>query len=135
MRILVPGYAIALFSPTIISELGYSSANAQLLSVPPFVVGCVATIIVGIYSDKRHLRGPFIVGSAFVALVGYILLYCSTQPGPSYTGAVLAATGTFPPVAIILAWVGSNAGGNLKRGVALAMVIGIGGLGGYVLLS
>jgi hypothetical protein len=135
IRLIVPGYAVALFSPTIINELGYSSTNAQLLSIPPFVAGCFATIVVGIYSDKQGIRGPYIIGPAFVSLVGYILLFCSTRAGPSYFGAFLAAIGVFPPIAIVLAWVGSNTGGDLKRGVALAMVIGFGGLGGYVILS
>ncbi|KAG1845305.1 MFS general substrate transporter [Suillus subalutaceus] len=130
LGLLVPGYAIALFSPTIINELGYSAANAQLLSVPPFVAGAIATVIFGIYSDKYNLRGPFIIGGALVSLVGYILLYCSVQAGPSYVGACLAAAGNFPTVPVILAWAGSNAGGDLKRGVVLAMVIGISNLGG-----
>ncbi|KAG2348122.1 MFS general substrate transporter [Suillus weaverae] len=130
LGLLVPGYAIALFSPTIIKELGYSAANAQLLSVPPFVAGAIATIIVGVYSDKHNLRGPYIIGGALVSLVGYILLYCSVQAGPSYVGACLAAAGNYPTVAVILAWAGSNAGGDLKRGVVLAMVIGISNLGG-----
>ncbi|KAG1770916.1 major facilitator superfamily domain-containing protein [Suillus occidentalis] len=114
LGLLVPGYAIALFSPTIINELGYSAANAQLLSVPPF----------------HNLRGPYIIGGALVSLVGYILLYTSVKAGPSYAGACLAAAGTFPTVPVILAWAGSNAGGDLKRGVVLAMVIGISNLGG-----
>lgn len=130
LGLLVPGYAIALFSPTIINELGYSAANAQLLSVPPFAAGAIATVIVGIYSDKHNLRGPYIIGGALVSLVGYILLYCSVRTGPSYVGACLAALGVFPTVAIALAWSGSNAGGDLKRGVVLAMVIGLGNLGG-----
>jgi hypothetical protein len=135
IRLVVPGYAIALFSPTIINELGYSAANAQLLSVPPFVAGCIATIIVGIQSDRHNLRGPYIIGGALVSLVGYILLYCDAQAGPSYVGACLAAIGVFSPVAVALAWIISNAGGDLKRGVVLAMVIGFGNLGGYVMFS
>ncbi|KAG2126673.1 major facilitator superfamily domain-containing protein [Suillus cothurnatus] len=130
LGLLVPGYAIALFSPTIISELGYSAANAQLLTVPPFVAGAIATVVVGIYSDKHNLRGPYIICGALVSLVGYILLYCSVQAGPSYAGACLAAAGNYPTVPVILAWAGSNAGGDLKRGVVLAMVIGISNLGG-----
>ncbi|OJA18497.1 hypothetical protein AZE42_07587, partial [Rhizopogon vesiculosus] len=128
--LVVPGYAIALFSPTIINDLGYSAANAQLLSVPPFVLGCIATILVGIKSDQHNLRGPYIIGGAFVSLVGYILLYCSVQAGPSYAGACLAALGVFSTVAVDLAWMISNAGGDLKRGVVIAIVIGLGNLGG-----
>ncbi|OJA12775.1 hypothetical protein AZE42_07912 [Rhizopogon vesiculosus] len=135
MGFLVPGYAITLFLPTIINELGYTSTNAQLLSVTPYVASCLAAIIVGIYSDKYSLRGPYIIGGASVSLVGFILLYCSSRPGPSYVGACLAATGTYAPVAVIIAWVGSNAGGDVKRGVALAMVMGLGTFGGYVTRS
>jgi hypothetical protein len=132
---LVPGYSIALFSPTIINELGYSAANAQLLSVPPFVAGAITTVTVGIYSDKHTLRGPYIIGGALVSLVGYILLYTSAKAGPSYVGVCLAAAGYYPTIPIILVWAGSNAGGDLKRGVVLAMVIGISNFGGYVVLS
>ncbi|OAX38186.1 MFS general substrate transporter [Rhizopogon vinicolor AM-OR11-026] len=132
MGLLVPGYAITLFLPTIINELGYSSTNAQLLSVTPYVASCLAAIIVGIYSDKYNLRGPYIIGGASVSLVGFILLYCSSRPGPSYIGVCLAATGTYAPVAVIIAWVGSNAGGDVRRGVALAMVMGLGTFEGTV---
>ncbi|OJA18673.1 hypothetical protein AZE42_08862 [Rhizopogon vesiculosus] len=69
MGLLVPVYAIALFTPTIINELGYSATSAQLLSIPPFVAGCIATVLVGIYSDKCNLRGPFIIGGTFVSML------------------------------------------------------------------
>lgn len=128
--LLIPIYAIALFTPTIINELGFSAANAQLLSVPPFVCGCIFTILVGVLSDKHKLRGPYVIGGAFVSLVGYIVLYTQSGAAASYFGAVLAAVGVFPTIAVDLAWVSSNAGGDIKRGVVVAMVIGIGNLGG-----
>ena len=131
-RVLIPIYAIAIFTPTIVKELGYSAANAQLLTVPPFVAGCFFTIIVGIYSDKYKLRGPVIIGGAFVSLIGYIVLYTQKAAGAGYAGAILAAVGVFPTIAVALAWVGGNAGGDLKRGVVIAMVVGLGNLGGYV---
>ncbi|KAG1771632.1 MFS general substrate transporter [Suillus placidus] len=130
MGLLVPVYAIALFTPTIINELGYSATHAQLLSVPPFIAGCITTILVGVYSDKYKIRGPFIIGGAFVSIVGYILLYCGGRAGMSYAGTCLAAIGVYPTIAVDLAWAGSNAGGDLKRGVVIAMVIGLGNLGG-----
>ena len=130
--IVIPIYAIALFTPTIINELGYSAANAQLLSVPPFAVGGVFTILVGIYSDKYRIRGPIIAGCAFISLIGYIVLYTQKAAGAGYAGALIAAAGVFPTVAVDLAWAGGNAGGDLKRGVVIAMVVGLGNLGGFV---
>jgi len=130
MGALIPIYAIALFTPTIIKELGYSAANAQLLTVPPFVCGCIFTIVLGIYSDMYKIRGPVIIGSAFVSIVGYIMLYTQRAPGAAYAGAVLAAVGVFPIVPVQIAWAGGNAGGDVKRGVVIAMVVGLGNLGG-----
>ncbi|EIM82963.1 MFS general substrate transporter [Stereum hirsutum FP-91666 SS1] len=130
MGVLIPVYAVALFTPSIIAGLGYAAARAQLLSIPPFVCGCLMTIVVGIYSDKLNLRGPFIMGGAFVSLVGYIVCYTTTSPGAGYVGAIIACLGVYPTIAVNLAWAGGNAGGDAKRGVVIAMVIGIGNLGG-----
>jgi len=128
--LVVPGYGISLFTPTIINNLGFSAANAELLSAPPFLAGCVTTVLFGIYSDKRKIRGPFVIGSALIGLIGYVILYTQTSPGISYFGTVLTAMGVFPCIPIDLAWVSSNAGGDIKRGVAIAMVNGFGNLGG-----
>ncbi|KAH8832715.1 major facilitator superfamily domain-containing protein [Flagelloscypha sp. PMI_526] len=129
--LLIPVYAIALFLPSIVNQLGYSAAKAQLLTIPPFVAGCLMTILIGFLSDKFKLRGPFIVGMASISLIGYIVLY--TQPkhaGASYAGAFLCAVGVYPTIAVDLAWAGSAAGGDMDRGVLIAMVIGMGNLGG-----
>lgn len=48
-------------------------------------------------------------------------------------GAIIACLGVYPTIAVNLAWAGGNAGGDAKRGVVIAMVIGIGNLGGCVL--
>ncbi|KAF8133663.1 major facilitator superfamily domain-containing protein [Boletus edulis] len=127
---VVPAYALALFAPTIINELGFTAANAELLTVPPFAAACVSTIIVGIYSDKHRSRGPYVAAGAFVGLIGIIVLYTQVQPGVALLGVVLAALGIVPCVPVVLAWVSSNAGGDIKRGVAIAIVNGLGNLGG-----
>ncbi|KAG6376976.1 major facilitator superfamily domain-containing protein [Boletus reticuloceps] len=131
---VVPAYALALFAPTIINELGFTAANAELLTVPPFAAACVSTVIVGIYSDKHRSRGPYVAAGAFVGLIGIIVLYTQVQPGVGLLGVVLAALGIVPCVPVVLAWVSSNAGGDIKRGVAIAIVNGLGNLGGCVTL-
>lgn len=65
-----------------------------------------------------------------VSLIGYIVANTRTSAGAGYAGAVLAAVGVFPTIAVDLAWAGGNAGGDMKRGVVIAMVIGVGNLGG-----
>ncbi|KAI9442626.1 MFS general substrate transporter [Lactarius indigo] len=133
MSILITGYSVALFTPSIIHDLGISAANAQLLSVPPFACACVCTMMVSFYSDRLNLRGPFIVLCSTVSMIGYIVAYMTSKPGPGYAATVIAACGAYPNVAVAVVWVGGNAGGHIKRGVVVALVIGLGNLGGYVL--
>lgn len=127
---VVPVSAIALFAPTIVNELGFSAANAQLLSVPPFVAGCITTFLFAIHSDRRRIRGPYVIAGAFVSLVGFVILYTQVRPGVALLGVVLAAIGVYPPLPIIMAWITSNAGGDVKRTVTIAMVISLSNIGG-----
>lgn len=128
--ILIPSYAFALFLPTIINGLGFSASNAQLLSVPPNAAGCIFTIAFGVLSDRFRARGPFIFAGATIALIGYSILFATSSPGAGYAGVMIAACGLFPSVACILAWTGGNMGGEVKRAVVIAIVIGLGNLGG-----
>ena len=87
----------------------------------------------GIYSDKMSLRGPFIVLGASVAMIGYIIAYVTSKPGPGYVAAIIAASGVYPAIAVFIAWAGGNAGGDMKRGIVLALIAGVPNLvGGYV---
>ncbi|KAL6302068.1 MFS general substrate transporter [Sparassis latifolia] len=128
--LLIPTYAFALFLPTIIAALGYSASHAQLLSVPPYAAGCVFTIATGMLSDRWRKRGPFILLGALTALVGYVVLFATSTPGAGYAGTIIAGCGLFPAVACVLSWAGGNTGGEVKRGVVIAMTIGVGNLGG-----
>ena len=132
--VLIPAYSFSLFLPTIIAELGFSASTAQLLSVPPNAAGCVLTILAGILSDRVRARGPFVLTGSITALVGYVVLFSTKTPGAGYAGTMVAACGLFPSVALALAWAGGNAGGDVKKAVVIAMVIGVGNLGGCVYL-
>ena len=65
-------------------------------------------------------------------MIGFIILYTTSQPGIGYAAIFITACGGFPDTALFLTWVGSNAGGNANRGIVLGLVIGLGTLGGCV---
>lgn len=130
LSIYVPAYSFVLFLPTIISGLGFSAADAQLLTIPPNVVGGLSTVLMGTLSVRYRVRGPILLAGLLLALVGYIILYATTSPGAGYAGTMIAACGIFPAVAFMLGWTGGNIGGEVKRAIVLAMVIGFGNLGG-----
>ncbi len=66
-------YTISLFMPTIISDLGYTAANAQLLTVPPYFLAFIFTMTIAHISFVVNRRLVFIIGCAGLAIVGYIV--------------------------------------------------------------
>lgn len=127
----LPLYTLSLFLPTIITELGFTAAQAQLLTVPPYAFATILTIVVAILSEKTHRRAPFIIASSSLAILGYIILLSapSKKPGVSYLGTIFAAGGIYPATAIVLSWPAANVSGQSKRAAATAMTITIGNLG------
>ncbi|KAI8943323.1 hypothetical protein NX059_001341 [Plenodomus lindquistii] len=118
-----PLYSISIFLPTIIRGMGYSNENAQLLSVPPYVLACIATISLGFWTDKRG-RGVYVIGIASVAIIGFIILLTVENNAVKYFATFLVLLGIYPNVPQITTWNSNNIGGAVKRGVGVAMQIG-----------
>ncbi|KAL5866563.1 hypothetical protein ACKVWC_010456 [Pyricularia oryzae] len=129
----LPLYTLSLFLPTIIANLGYTSAVAQLLTIPPYAFAFVTTLTVASLSERYRRRALPIAGSAALAIVGYVVLLANTnpvaRPGVSYLGTFLAAGGIYPAVALVLSWPAINVSGQTKRAVANGMQISVGNLG------
>ncbi|KAI1267018.1 major facilitator superfamily domain-containing protein [Xylariaceae sp. FL1019] len=132
----LPLYTLSLFLPTIITNLGYAAATAQLLTVPPYAFAFGTTLGVAILSERMGKRAVFIGGSALFAAIGYITLLGNTdpvaRPGVSYAGVFFAAGGIYPAVALVLSWPTINVSGQTKRATANAMQISIGNIGAVV---
>ena len=129
----LPLYTLSLFLPTIITNLGYSAATAQLLTVPPYAFAFITTLSVAVLSERLGQRALFIAGSSLFACIGYAILLSNTnptqRPGVSYAGTFFAAGGIYPAVALVLSWPAINVSGQTKRAIANAMQISIGNLG------
>ncbi|KAK4149505.1 major facilitator superfamily domain-containing protein [Chaetomidium leptoderma] len=129
----LPLYTFSLFLPTIIKDLGYKAANAQLLTIPPYAFAFVTTIGVATISERMGHRAIPIIGSALFAMIGYIILLANSdpigRPGVSYLGTFFAAGGIYPATALALSWPAINVSGQTKRAVANGMQISIGNLG------
>ena len=123
---ILPVYTLTSFLPTIITGLGYSAANAQLLTIVPYVVGFVTTMAAAVLSEKARRRAPFIILGDVVGIVGYIILLTSRWPGVSYAGTILVAAGVFPAIAVVVSWPGNNISGQTKRAVGQAFQLSIG---------
>ncbi|KAF5328818.1 hypothetical protein D9619_011500 [Psilocybe cf. subviscida] len=127
-----PLYAFALFTPSVINQLGFHATEANLLSVPVYVWACLVTCAVGVLADRTRSRGYINIAFFGIGLAGYIILIASRSPALSYFGVFLAASAIYPVTANSASWVACNLEGSYKRAVALATVIGWGNLNGAV---
>lgn len=132
----LPLYTLSLFLPSIIKALGYTAAQAQLLTIPPYALATILTVTLAYISERTGRRAPFMICTALLAVIGYCILLGNTnptkKPGMSYAGTFFAAAGIYPTVGLVLSWPAINVGGQTKRAVANAMQISIGNLGAVI---
>lgn len=128
----MPLYAFSLFTPTIISQLGYSAVRANLISVPIYVVACIVTVALGFYADKTRTRGKWNLILMGVGIIGYIILIASPIPGLSYAAVFLAACGIYPLIPNTIVWAANNTQNAYKRSLTMGLIIGFGNLNGAV---
>ncbi|CAO3665000.1 unnamed protein product [Umbelopsis vinacea] len=130
----IPLYSLSLFLPSIISGMGFTNLTAQAMSAPPYAIACVFTILVAIHADRQRERGLHIIFPVLVGAIGYLLLILLKNKGPAamYVASIITTTGVFSHIPAMLSWFTNNIGGHTKRGVATAIIISIGNVGGAI---
>ncbi|KAF2770499.1 MFS general substrate transporter [Teratosphaeria nubilosa] len=132
----LPLYTLSLFLPSIIANLGYKAADAQLLTVPVYALATILTVLYAVVSQKVGARAPFVIIAALCAIIGYGILlgnpHPKQRPGVSYLGTFFAAAGIYPAVGMTLSWPALNVSGQTKRATACALQITIGNLGAVI---
>ncbi|GJN75697.1 hypothetical protein PCL_04571 [Purpureocillium lilacinum] len=124
--------SLPLFSPTIISQMGvFTKVQSQGLSAPPYVICFLMIVLCTSLSDRYKVRGPFIVGEALLAAIGFIILATTTGVASRYFGLVLG-TQMFVCAALVLTWVSNTHENDSQRAVALAILATGGQLGPVV---
>jgi nitrate/nitrite transporter NarK len=73
--------------------MGYSNEQSQLISVPPYVVGCLFTIAGGALADRMKKRGWFMISFNLVAIIGFVMLIATDNPRVQYAGTFFAVSG------------------------------------------
>ena len=139
--------SVALFTPTIVSGLGYQGLQAQLFTVPPYAVGVVVTVSVAWQSDKHGLRmwGAFmaltVAGVSFLVqgqsqvFVGIFVTHLSlgALPPESFKAryallclAVAFSFGSAPP---LLSWLTANLHNTGASTLAVALNVSLAQIG------
>lgn len=118
---------ISYFLPTIISDLGFSSINAQGMTVAPYVFGWFMVFLQAWHSDKTKDRGYHIMGSCAVSFVGYLILATSVQKsvGAAYVALFLVVGGNYSLFPLVMSWAANAFSPTSKRGVGTAFIVSV----------
>jgi MFS family permease len=135
--IVVPIYAFAYFTPTLVQTLGYSVVQTQLHSVPPFAAALGLCFVAAYISDKARIRLPFVLLGYVLLIIGLaILLTIHSTVGSSfstkYAAICLVSMGAFGAGPSIICWFLMNLRGHKQRSIGSAWMISIGNTGGIV---
>ncbi|KAF2752085.1 MFS general substrate transporter [Sporormia fimetaria CBS 119925] len=123
---------ISLFMPTILKDLGWTATTAQLYTVPPYALACLAAIAVAYVSDKTKMRGIYLAGFTTLGITGFSILRWATDKKIRYMGVYFITLGAFPGGPGFLSWAMNNASGPAVRAVSSAYVVTLGTAGGVL---
>ncbi|KAI0835226.1 MFS transporter [Hypoxylon sp. FL0890] len=119
------------FTPTIVTGLGYESIQAQLMTVPPWVVGFVIAIALSYSADRFNARGAHITVVSVIGGLGWLTagLLPSTAFTARYCCLCLGAIGAFPTAPSMTNWVTCNTPSFRAIGIAIAIHNSSAGIG------
>lgn len=131
----IPNYAFTFTAPQIILDLGYTAAQAQLLTIPIYVAATVSLVICSRLADRYQTRWKFIVFPYLIALIGFVGLISVPQsrlPGLSYFFLFPVTIGCYPGVITVVSWIANNIAPSSKRAIGMASTLMMANLGGII---
>lgn len=125
------------FIPTILRELGWQAAKAQVMSIPIWLTGLVFQILSGYLSSRIGWRFPFILLGIALVTVGWIiqLVYSANRglaPSIRYFSLFAMSGGTFLQMSMTIAWMTNNLRGRASAAVGTALILGFGNCANFV---
>lgn len=123
------------FLPVMIKRLTNDTVRANLLTIGPNLVAATVMMTTSFLSDYTQQRAWFALGSAGVALIGWVLfasLDLVKETGVGYFLTYLIVSGTFLPLLLVPAWIGANTKTTSERAVAMGLISMSQNLGGIV---
>ncbi|KAL8709213.1 MAG: hypothetical protein Q9220_005955 [cf. Caloplaca sp. 1 TL-2023] len=121
--------SLPVYLPLILTQMGYSSINAQGLSAPPYFIAFLCAILTTFIADRTQQRGLVLFCTSLVGAIGYIVLATVETVGVRYFAIFLAAAGVFSTIPNILAWTLNNQGNDSRRGAGLVLINVVGQCG------
>ncbi|EIW60615.1 MFS general substrate transporter [Trametes versicolor FP-101664 SS1] len=123
---------LAYFLPSIVKGLGYAGTRAQLMSVPPFAVTAVFSVVTSFLADRYARRGLSIISFSTIAAIGLSIFLGSYINPIRYLSLFLLVPGSYCIAPALGAWMANNTAPALRRATALALLSTMSNVGSLV---
>lgn len=125
---------LAFFAPTIVKTIypAQSVVHQQLRTVPPYIVGAFATVLIPFLSTKTDKRTIYFIASAPLMMIGYIMFLATDDPSTRYGATFIIAIGAFSYGALCNAQVSANVVSDTARSSAIGTNVMLGNIGGLI---
>ncbi|KAI1757898.1 MFS transporter [Xylaria castorea] len=125
---------LSFFTPTIVSTIypDKTTIEKQLYTVPPYVLGAVFVLSLSFASWRFDRRAIFIVATAPLPMLGYILFLASHDPHVRYAAAFLTAISCFAVGPLANAQASAVVVSDSSRSIAIGTNVMFGNIGGLI---
>ncbi|KAI6010739.1 major facilitator superfamily domain-containing protein [Pisolithus orientalis] len=123
---------VVFFEPTIVAGLGYTGNQAQLMSVPPFVLAFLASMISAFVSDRYGCRGLTVIFFSFWCIIGFSMFYATTSQHVQYVSLFFSVTGAYAISPASVTWIVNNSTPHIRRASSVAFASVTSTLGGIL---
>lgn len=125
--------SVVAFQPTVLRGLGYTSTQAQVHSIPIYIVAFVISLSCAWLSERLHQRYFFTLFGCFLGIIGLAIELAQPKAaGVRYAGMFFLTAGGYVVMPITVVWLAINVGKGYKRTVAFGMVIAVGNCGAFI---
>lgn len=125
-------FGFGTFLPTIIKGLGYTSLQANYLTIPVYILATCTLATATFASDRLKKRTAVLSVLPIPVIVGYIIVCGTANHAVGYFAMFLCGAGIYSFNCILLTWVSNNLAPDYKRSVGVPLFICLGNISGIV---
>ncbi|EXJ85307.1 hypothetical protein A1O3_05982 [Capronia epimyces CBS 606.96] len=128
----IPLFGLANFMPTIIRGLGYTSYQANYLTIPIYLFSTMTLYTGAWLSDRYRRRALIAVCGTLPVILGYAILLGTDNVGAGYFAMYMCAGGIYIYNTVLYTWLANNLKPDYKRSVGIPLFASLSNISGTV---
>ncbi|KAH8700227.1 major facilitator superfamily domain-containing protein [Talaromyces proteolyticus] len=128
----IPLFGFATFLPTILVGMGYTSMQANYLTIPVYFWGSILLFAAAWVSDHFKNRALVAFVAPLAVILGYAIALGTSNAGAGYFAMFLCAGGIYVYNTILYTWIANNLKPDYKRSVGIPLFASLSNVSGTI---